>query len=188
MSALGDDIIRLSQGKEIRNRELLALYDTLPEEAPGPPVIARVSRRFKPSSFAKPYLTYQFEKSFAQRTWLPEHLFTNRQIHAIYHHYRSLGFRMVDIGHRIYDLETAADIIHGSEGHVGVCSGMGWLAIVCGKTPDIWYSAQAGSRQIAQYSGWWTLNGARIHYFDSAFRMVDCDVAADGRRYAYCGE
>ncbi len=52
VSALGDDIVRLSQGKEIRNEELLALYGSLPKRTEGPPVIARVGRRFQPSPFA----------------------------------------------------------------------------------------------------------------------------------------
>lgn len=188
MSALGDDIIRLSQGKEIRNGELLALYGTLPERREGPPLIAPIRYRFKPSPLPKPYLTYQFDKSFDQRTWAPEHIFTNRQHHAIYHHYRSLGFHMVDIGHRRYDLETAADIINGSEGHVGVCSGMGWFAIACGKKPVIWYATEVGSPQLRPYIGWWKLNGAGIRYFDQSFEWVDCDVAVDGKRYSYCGE
>lgn len=185
MSALGDDIIRFSKGEKITNEELLALYNSHPEPTKGPPRIARMTYSFKPSKFKKPYVTYQFEKSFDQRTWYPEHIFTNRQIHAIYHRHRSRGYRMVDIGHRIYDLETAADIIHGSEGHVGVCSGMGWLAVACGKSPEIWYSTRAKTLQVEMYAEWWTLNGARIMYFDRSFQCVDCNVAADGQRYQF---
>jgi hypothetical protein len=188
MSALGDDIIRFSKGEVIRNEELMALYDYRPEPTTGPPQIAKVSIPFRPSSFKKPYLTYQFEKSYDQRTWYPEHIFTNRQIHAVYHRYRSLGYGMVDIGHRIYNLRTAADIINGSEGHIGVCSGMGWFAVACGKSPDIWYATRAGNRQIEAYAQWWTINGARIHCFDSSFQLVDCDIAADGKKYCFVGE
>ena len=185
MSALGDDIIRFSRGEEIKNQELLALFGTRPEKTEGPPRIARINRAFKPTAFAKPYFTYQFDKSFGQRTWYPEHIFTNRQHHAIYHHYRSLGYGMINIGHGIYSLEDAADVISGSEGHVGVCSGMGWFAVACGKPADIWYSTEANTRQVEAYARWWTLNGARILYFDRSFKWVDCDIAADGKKYRF---
>jgi len=183
MGALGDDIIRFSQGEFVRNEELLEMLGPAPTRRQSPPIIHRLAYRFQPSPFSGKYLTYQFDKSFDQRTWYTEHIFTNRQIHAIYHHYRSQGYEMINIGHRIFSLAKAADVINGSQGHVGVCSGMGWFSLACGKKPTIWYATRGGSHQVEQYSKWWQLNGAEVKYFDESFELVDCEVAADGKRY-----
>lgn len=131
------------------------------------------------------YITYQFDKALTQKTWCPEHIFTNRQIYAIYHHYASKKFQMIDIGHYRFSLKECVNLIKHAEMHVGVCSGMGWAALACNKKPDIWYATDAQCKNVAWAKNQWKINEANIFYFDECFDIVPSQVTFDKLDYKY---
>ena len=152
---LGDQIINFAIGKEVYSKELKELYNyTHKFDNRDKPKIMPIKYNFNTSPYKGKYLTYQFDKSFSQRTWCKEHIFDNRQIQAIYLHYRSEGYDMVDIGHNKYSLKKTADIINGSQGHIGLCSGMGWFSLACGKRPAIWYSTDTQCKNLISFKQW----------------------------------
>lgn len=170
-------------GKKIHNDELKELYDYEHEfDKTKKPKIMPINYEFKPSPIEGAYITYQFDKSWEQRTWCKEHIFTNRQLQAIYKYYQS-RFKMVDIGHGKYNLKETADIINGSQAHVGLCSGMGWFALACKKETHIWYSTDDNCEVLIGFKNWWLYNRAQIHYFDKEFKLINCDISVDGKKW-----
>ena len=173
-------------GKKVYNAELKQLYDYDYEfDKKTKPIIQPINYQFKDSPFTGPYITYQFDKSWEQRTWCREHIFTNREIQAIYNHYKSQDYKMIDIGHNHYNLKQTADIINGSHGHIGLCSGMGWFALACGKKPIIWYATDDECKHLKGFKLWWLHNGASIKYFDEEFETIDCKISVDGTKFNY---
>ena len=185
---LGDQIIAFATGKRVFNKELQKLYNYKYEfDVSSKPTIQPINYTYKPSIFKGKYLTYQFDKSFKQRTWCKEHIFDNRQLQAIYKYYESQGYKMVDIGNNKYSLTETADIINSSEGHIGLCSGMGWFSLACGKKPVIWYSTNTNCRYLTSFKQWWLHNKASVKYFDENFNKTNCNIAIDGKKYNYTG-
>ena len=175
-------------GKEVYCKELKELYNyTHKFDNSLKPTIMPIKYKFRPSDIKGDYLTYQFDKSYNQRTWCKEHIFDNRQLQAIYKHYESKGYKMVDIGNNKYTLKQTADIINGSSGHIGLCSGMGWFSLACGKKPIIWYSTNTNCKHLTSFKVWWLFNKATIMYFDENFNLTDCNIAVDGKKYSYTG-
>jgi hypothetical protein len=185
---LGDQIIAFATGKRVFNKELQQLYNYKYEfDVTTKPTIQPINYKFRESPLKGEYLTYQFDKSFEQKTWCKEHLFDNRQLQAIYKLYESKGYKMVDIGNNKYTLKQTADIINGSKGHIGLCSGMGWFSLACGKKPVIWYSTNTNCKYLVSFKQWWLHNKATVKYFDENFNFIDCNIALDGKKYSYTG-
>jgi len=185
---LGDDIIKFASTGIISSEDLKELYSTNGFKSPSKKIIPIDKDKFTTvSPFNFRYITYQFDKGLTQRTWCPEHIFTNRQIYALYHYYKSKykNIELVDVGHYKYPLKEAANIIFHAEAHVGVCSGMGWLSIACGKTPDIWYATETDCKFIKWAKDRWKDNNVSVHYFDKCFLLKPCNVAYDGLKYEY---
>jgi len=179
---LGDELIQLAKGREIDNNELSHLYDLSKLKKQEIPLIQKISYKTKPSPIKGKYYTFQFDKGWGQRTWSPENQWSVRQLHGLYHHYKQ-EYNMINIGERRYDLKTIADIITGSVGHVGICSGMGWLALACGIKPEIFYTTNSKCSYLDNWKRWWKLNGVQIKYFDEEFKKVPCNIAVDGKKY-----
>ena len=180
--ALGDEIIALSKGRRIGNKELISLYDSIPPRHDGRPIIKQIDYTPKPPPISGKYYTFQFDRGWGQRTWCPETQWSVRQLHGLYHHYKQ-QYNMVDIGHKKYNLTTTADIIMGSQGHVGICSGMGWFSVACGKKPYIYYATNSNYGYLTNWKRWWEVNGIKIRYFDEEFKCVPCKIAVDGKKY-----
>lgn len=183
---LGDDIISFAISGVVVNEDLKVLYDNVQFKHPSSKIIPIDKSKFSINSpFNFRYITYQFDKALTQKTWCPEHIFTNRQLHALYHYYESKGVKMIDVGHYRYTLKEAANIIFHAESHVGLCSGMGWLSVACGKTPDIWYATETDCKFIKWAKQRWKDNNVTINYFDKCFLYKPCDVAYDGLKYMH---
>lgn len=180
---LGDQIVGFALGKEIKHEELRELYSKTPPKLNNQPIIQPLSYRPKSSPISGKYLTYQFDKGFGQRTWCAEHIFSNRQFHALYHLYSKQGFKLIDIGHSRYSLKTTADIISGSLGHFGVCSGMAWFSLACGVMPTIWYNTNSNCGHLSRFKNYWSINKVKIKYFDEEFELIPCNKAVDGKKY-----
>lgn len=185
---LGDAIIKFAKTGIIDNKDLKDLYNNTQFKSQSNKIIPIDRNKFTPESpFNFRYITYQFDKALTQKTWCPEHIFTNRQIYALYHYYesRSKGIKMIDVGHYKYPLAEAANIIFHAEAHVGLCSGMGWLSVACGKTPDIWYSTESNCKFVQWAKDRWKDNNVTVNYFDKCFFLKPCTIAYDGLKYVY---
>ena len=73
--------------------------------------------------------------------------------------------------------------MHGAQGHLGVCSGMGWFALACGLKPHIYYTANHQANTMKSWKRWWAANGAKVLYFNEEFTEAPCSVALDGKKY-----
>lgn len=180
---LGDQIFLFKDGRDVTNKELKEMYkgvDMSPSKT-----VKRFSYTPSSSPIEGKYLTYQFDKNYSQRTWCPEHVFTNRQIHSIYHYYKNQGYKMVNIGHSIYSLKTTADIISASQGHVGLCSGMAWFSLACGVIPKIWYSTNTNCTHLIKFKQQWERHKSPIYYFDQEFKLTPSKISVDGKEYSH---
>ena len=180
---LGDELIQLAKGRQISNQELVDLFDELPAPHEGIPIIPRMTHQAGPATIKGRYLTFQFDQGWGQTTWCQERLWNVRQHHALFHHYKAKGFKMVDVGHRKFSLREIADLMQNSQGHVGICSGMGWLALACGIIPLIYYVTNARCPYLDNWKRWWAKNGVAVRYFDECFHLVPGGKAVDGMRY-----
>ena len=71
----------------------------------------------------------------------------------------------IDVGNKNYSLAESAWLMKNAEMHIGICSGMAWLAVVSGqKNIDIWYNYDNPGTILDEWKHRWTTNNANIKY------------------------